>query len=276
MNRQELIQSILDKKSFLCVGLDTAPERLPAHLQNEEHGVLEFNKAIIDATRDLCVAYKPNLAFYEAIGPKGWLILEQTIQYIGPGHLVIADAKRGDIGNTSKKYAEAFFNQLHCDAITIAPYMGADSVTPFLGFKDKWVIMLALTSNQGSADFQRSTQDQTDTELFEKVILKAREWAGPDELMFVVGATHPEAFRQIRKLAPDNFLLVPGIGAQGGDLEGLCTHGLTPDCGLLVNASRSILYASSGTDFATAARAEALSLQQAMEKQLGQHQITGK
>jgi orotidine-5'-phosphate decarboxylase len=256
MNRASLISAIFHKKTFLCVGLDTEIAKIPAHLLSEPDPVLAFNRQIIDATRDLCVAYKPNLAFYEALGPDGWKTLAATIEYIGKEHLIIADAKRGDIGNTSRMYAEAFFNKLGCDAITVAPYMGEDSVTPFLGFPDKWVILLALTSNKGSADFQITLQGESNERLFEKVLRRAQHWGTPDNLMFVVGATHPEAFA--------HFLLVPGVGAQGGDLASICKYGLTKDCGLLVNAARSILYASGGTDFAEKARAEASVLQQEM------------
>lgn len=264
LNRKTLIRHIRDRRSFLCVGLDTELSKIPPHLLTERDPILAFNKAIIDATRDLCVAYKPNLAFYEALGPKGWRTLARTIQYIGRQHFIIADAKRGDIGNTSRMYAEAFFKQLKCDAVTVAPYMGEDSVTPFLGFPKKWVVLLALTSNRGSADFQMATQDDSGERLFEKVLRRAQDWGTPENTMFVVGATHPESFRDVRKIAPKNFLLVPGVGAQGGDLEAICQHGLTRDCGLLVNASRSILYASNGPDFAEAARAEALKMQQQM------------
>lgn len=245
--------------------MDTEISKLPAHLKGQPDAVLQFNRAIIDATRDCCVAYKPNLAFYEALGPEGWHILKQTIDYIGPDHLVIADAKRGDIGNTSRLYAEAFFTALGAGAVTVAPYMGADSVTPFMGFEDKWVILLALTSNPGSADFQQQTLETDAEPLWERVMRTACRWGTPDNLMFVVGATHPEAFARVRALAPDHFLLVPGVGAQGGDLEAICRQGLTRDCGLLINASRSILYASSGADFAEKAREEALRLQAAMQ-----------
>lgn len=242
--------------------------KLPAHLRERPDAIRHFNRAIIDATRDCCVAYKPNLAFYEALGADGWPLLKDAIDYIGKTHLVIADAKRGDIGNTSRLYAEAFFNQLGADAVTVAPYMGADSVTPFTGFKDKWVVLLALTSNAGSADFQRKTLTEPSEPLWENVLRTAQQWGTPDNLMFVVGATHPEAFARVRALVPDHFLLVPGVGAQGGDLEGICRHGLTKDAGLLVNASRSIIYASSGEDFAEKAREEAQRLQAAMAKLL--------
>jgi orotidine-5'-phosphate decarboxylase len=261
MNRSTLLAEIFRKKTFLCVGLDTEIAKIPAHLLSEPDPVLAFNKAIIDATRDLCIAYKPNLAFYEALGPDGWKTLQSTIEYIGKEHLIIADAKRGDIGNTSRMYAEAFFNKLGCDAITVAPYMGEDSVRPFLEFPGKWVILLALTSNKGHGDFQITLQGESNERLFEKVLRRAQEWGSPDNLMFVVGATHPEAFAQVRHIAHDHFLLVPGVGAQGGDLASICRFGLTKECGLIINASRSILYASAGTDFAEKAREEAFTLQ---------------
>jgi orotidine-5'-phosphate decarboxylase len=264
MNRAKLISEIFRKKSFLCVGLDPEIGKLPAHLLNHPNPILAFNQAIIDATRDYCVAYKPNLAFFEALGPKGWDIFEKTVQYIGSEHLIIADAKRGDIGNTSRMYAEAFFHQLHCDAITIAPYMGEDSVLPFLGFPGKWAILLALTSNKGSADFQQLKLQENAQPLWEQVLAKAQNWGSPENLMFVVGATHPESFKRVRELAPAHFLLVPGVGAQGGDLAAICTHGLNQDCGLLVNAARSIIYASSGSDFAIAAQREAQKMQAEM------------
>ena len=269
MNRQELIRQIFQKQSFLCVGLDTEQSKLPHHLQHKEDGVLEFNKAIIDATRDLCVAYKPNLAFYEAMGVRGWQIFEETVAYIGSEHLIIADAKRGDIGNTSRMYATAFFEQMNCSAITVAPYMGEDSIKPFLGFDGKWVIVLALTSNAGSADFQMSTQDDKEgLRLFEKVIAKVNTWGTPENTMYVVGATHPDYFSVVRQYAPDHFLLVPGVGAQGGDLKAVCAQGLNADCGLLINATRSIIYASTGEDFAAAAREEAAKIQVEMMVEL--------
>lgn len=268
MNRATLIAEIFSKKSFLCVGLDTELSKIPDHLRDAEDPVFEFNRHIIDATRDLCVAYKPNLAFYEALGPKGWQSFSKTVEYIGSQHFIIADAKRGDIGNTSRMYAEAFFQQFRCDAVTVAPYMGKDSVAPFLGFEDKWAIVLALTSNTGSGDFQREQLEGSGEELWEKVLRVVQTWGTPDNLMFVTGATHPEAFARIRSIVPDHFLLVPGVGAQGGDLKAICAHGLNKDCGLLVNASRSILYASNGVDFAEKAREEAEKLQLEMEKLL--------
>jgi orotidine-5'-phosphate decarboxylase len=271
MNRVELIREIFEKKSFLCVGLDSDLSKIPTHLLQEADPILAFNRAIIDATRDLCVAYKPNLAFYEALGPNGWHTLAQTIEYIGKKHLIIADAKRGDIGNTSKMYAEAFFQRLGCDAVTIAPYMGEDSVRPFLGFEGKWAILLALTSNAGSNDFQLAHQDHPNGEqLFEKVLRKACQWGTDEELMFVAGATQPTYFQQIRAIAPNYFLLVPGLGAQGGDLQAVWKYGATRDCGLLVNSARSIIYASQGTDFADAARLEASNIQQEMQQLLQQ------
>ena len=264
MLRHELISAIRQKRSFLCVGLDTELSKLPDHLPRSPEGALAFNQAIITATRDLCVAYKPNLAFYEAMGPAGWTVFEETVRFIGREHLIIADAKRGDIGNTSRMYADAFFNRYGCDAVTVAPYMGEDSVQPFLEFPGKWTILLALTSNRGSADFQQSAQEGSHEHLYEKVLRRSQEWGRPDNLMFVVGATHPTAFDQVRRLAPDHFLLVPGVGAQGGDLQAICRYGLNADVGLLVNASRSILYASRDADFAAAARLEAGKLQAEM------------
>ena len=269
MNRATLISEIVRKKSFLCIGLDTELVKIPPHLLVTDDPVFEFNRLIIDATRDLCVAYKPNTAFYEALGPSGWQTLARTIEYIGDQHFIIADAKRGDIGNTSRMYAEAFFNQLGCNAITVTPYMGEDSVAPFLGFTGKWAILLALTSNQGSNDFQHNWLEDTRQPLWEKVIQRSQNWGTPENLMFVIGATYPEAFLRVREIAPEHFLLVPGVGAQGGDLAAICQYGLNQDVGLLVNASRSILYASSGEDFAQKARAEAERLQQEMETILG-------
>lgn len=270
MTYSELSEQIFQKQSYLCVGLDTDPRKLPSHLRSESDPVFTFNKTIIDATADLAVAYKPNIAFYEAQGPRGWESLQKTLDYIPKNCFTIADAKRGDIGNTSGLYARTFFDPaaagLSFDSVTIAPYMGHDSVMPFLEYKGKWVILLALTSNPGSADFQRQRID--DEELFEMVIRTAQRWASPDQLMFVVGATQSAELSRIRALAPHNFLLVPGVGAQGGSLEEVSRRGLTPTGGLLVNASRSILYASSGTDFAERARAEAQAIQSEMARQL--------
>lgn len=266
MNKAALIQQIRDKKSYLCVGLDTDLDKIPAHLLDSEDPIFEFNKQIIDATRDYCVAYKPNVAFYEAYGAKGWMSLEKTVQYIGKTHFTIADAKRGDIGNTSSRYAEAFFKNMSFDSITVAPYMGEDSVTPFLQFEGKWVILLALTSNKGSSDFQ--LMQENDEQLFERVIKKANTWGNTENLMFVVGATHPDYFTRIRKIAPDNFLLVPGVGAQGGDLAAVTRNGINKDCGLLINSTRDIIYASKGTDFAEAASQKAQAVQKEMENLL--------
>lgn len=268
MNRATLISEIFRKKTFLCVGLDTELSKIPQHLLGQEDPILEFNRRIIDATRDLCVAYKPNLAFYESLGPAGWLTLQKTVDYIGHEHFIIADAKRGDIGNTSRMYAEAFYQKMNFDAVTVAPYMGEDSVTPFLGFEGKWAILLALTSNKGSNDFQRDWLEDSREAVWEKVMRVAQGWGSPANLMFVVGATHPDAFIRVREIAPDSFLLVPGVGAQGGDLAAICRNGLTRDCGLLVNASRSIIYASAGEDFAEKAREEAKKMQEAMEELL--------
>ncbi|MBC7777282.1 MAG: orotidine-5'-phosphate decarboxylase [Phycisphaerae bacterium] len=265
MNRATLVSEIFRKKTFLCVGLDTELAKIPPHLLDSEDPVFEFNRQIIDATRDLCVAYKPNVAFYEALGPSGWNTLARTVEYIGDQHFIVADAKRGDIGNTSRMYAEAFFKQLGCDAVTVAPYMGEDSVGPFLSFEGKWAIVLALTSNQGSNDFQRDWLEDSRQSLWEKVLHRTQDWGTPENLMFVIGATHPEAFIRVREIAPDHFLLVPGVGAQGGDLATICEHGMNRDCGLLVNASRSILYASAGEDFAQKAAWEAKRLQLEME-----------
>ena len=263
MNKKQLSGLIRKKRSYLCVGLDTDITKIPAHLLETDDPIFEFNKAIIEATADLCVAYKPNLAFYEARGPQGWVSLQKTINYIGNEHFTIADAKRGDIGNTSRLYAQTFFETYSFDSVTVAPYMGSDSVQPFLDFPNKWVILLALTSNTGSADFQFGLQEQS-TPLFEKVMRRAMTWGTPENLMFVVGATHPEKFADIRNIAPDHFLLVPGVGAQGGDLEALCHYGLNEDVGLLVNASRGIIYAGSGLDFAVKAREAAAELQAEM------------
>lgn len=260
MTRQEIIDHIKEKRSFLCVGLDSDIKKMPQWLVEEAGGdtykaLMTFNKAIIDATAPYCVAYKPNTAFYEAFGAEGWKALADTIAYIRenhPRHFVIADAKRGDIGNTSAMYARAFFNDLKADALTVAPYMGEDSVKPFLGYEGKWVILLALTSNKGSMDFQL-IRDENGNRLFENVISKSQTWGSTDEIMYVVGATRGQMFEDIRAVAPDNFLLVPGVGAQGGSLEEVCRYGMTDDCGLLVNSSRAIIYASSERNFAEAA-----------------------
>lgn len=271
MTRSELIHQIKTKRSFLCVGLDTDIDKVPQHLLDYADPVFEFNKRIIEATADLCVAYKPNIAFYESRGIAGWESLKKTWAALPKECLSIADAKRGDIGNTAKMYAKAFFDVsvsgLGFDALTVAPYMGHDSVQPFLDVEGKWSIVLALTSNAGGLDFQTYT-DENGTQLFERVIEKANRWGTINNLMYVVGATRGEAFEVIRKLAPDHFLLVPGVGAQGGSLQDVCRYGMNTDCGLLVNATRSIIYASDGEDFAERAREEALDLQRQMEKEL--------
>ena len=267
MNRQELVENIRRKKSFLCVGLDTDIEKIPAHMKNEEDPIFAFNKAIIDATAPYCIAYKPNLAFYECGGLKGWTAFEKTIKYIKtnyPDQFIIADAKRGDIGNTSAMYARCFFDELDIDSLTVAPYMGEDSVTPFLSYKNKWVILLALTSNKGSHNFQM-TEDAEGERLFEKVLRTSKEWASSEQMMYVVGATQGKLFEDIRKIVPEHFLLVPGVGAQGGSLEEVCKYGMTKECGLIVNSSRGIIYADSSTDFAQTAGEKAKELQQQME-----------
>jgi len=270
MNRQQLINEIFTKKTFLCVGLDTDINKIPAYLKNEDDPIFAFNKAIIDATAPYCVAYKPNLAFYECYGLKGMLAFEKTIQYIKenhPNHFIIADAKRGDIGNTSKMYAQTFFEEYNLDSVTVAPYMGEDSVKPFLEYAGKWVILLALTSNKGSHDFQL-TEDNQGERLFEKVLEKSQEWGTTENLMYVVGATQGKMFEDIRRMAPEHFLLVPGVGAQGGSLQEVCKYGMTKDCGLLVNSSRGIIYASTDTDFAEVAAVKAKELQEEMAAEL--------
>ena len=270
MNRQQLIEQIKTKKSFLCVGLDTDLKKVPQHILNEEDPIFSFNKAIIDATAPYCVSYKPNLAFYEAFGVKGLISFEKTVKYLKenyPHHFIIADAKRGDIGNTSAMYARTFFEEYDIDSLTVAPYMGEDSVTPFLGYEGHWVILLALTSNKGSLDFQMTTDEQGER-LFEKVLKKSQQWGTKDNMMYVVGATQGRMFEDIRKLAPEHFLLVPGVGAQGGSLEEVCHYGMTSDCGLLVNSSRGIIYASTGSDFAEVAGQKAKELQEQMAVQL--------
>jgi len=270
ISRQQLIEQIKLKKSFLCVGLDTDIEKIPAFLKDYSDPIFEFNKRIIDATRDLCVSYKPNAAFYESHGVKGLQSLIATWKYLPKDCLNIIDAKRGDIGNTSDMYARAFLDEnaagMSFDAITVSPYMGHDTVSSYLAYPGKWVILLALTSSAGSKDFQYL--ETSGGFLYEVVIKKANTWAGADRMMFVVGATKSNEFVNIRKHAPDNFLLVPGVGAQGGSLADVCRYGMTKDCGLIVNASRSIIYASNGADFADAARAEALSIQQQMQAEL--------
>ena len=270
MNRQQLINEIFTKKSFLCVGLDTDINKIPEHLKKEEDPIFAFNKAIIDATAPYCVAYKPNLAFYECYGLKGMIAFEKTIKYLKenhPNHFIIADAKRGDIGNTSKMYAHTFFEEYNLDSVTVAPYMGEDSVKPFLEYDGKWVILLALTSNKGSHDFQL-TEDQQGERLFEKVLKKSQEWGTTENLMYVVGATQGKMFEDIRRIAPNHFLLVPGVGAQGGSLQEVCKYGMTKDCGLLVNSSRGIIYAGKDKDFAEMAAQKAKELQQEMAIEL--------
>lgn len=270
MNRQQLINEIFTKKSFLCVGLDTDINKIPEHLKKEEDPIFAFNKAIIDATAPYCVAYKPNLAFYECYGLKGMIAFAKTIKYLKenhPNHFIIADAKRGDIGNTSKMYAHTFFEEYNLDSVTVAPYMGEDSVKPFLEYDGKWVILLALTSNKGSHDFQL-TEDKQGERLFEKVLKKSQEWGTTENLMYVVGATQGKMFEDIRRIAPNHFLLVPGVGAQGGSLQEVCKYGMTKDCGLLVNSSRGIIYASKDEDFAEIAGQKAKELQLEMASEL--------
>ncbi|RAU82380.1 orotidine-5'-phosphate decarboxylase [Pontibacter arcticus] len=266
MTRAQLFEQILKKKSYLCIGLDTDPKKLPQHLLDFEDPVFEFNRQIIEATADLCVAYKPNIAFYEAQGPKGWVSLEKTLEVIPQDIFTIADAKRGDIGNTSELYARAFFESMDFDSVTVAPYMGADSVKPFLVKDGKWVILLALTSNPGSQDFQMlKLADGSEEYLFEQVLRTSATWANSDQMMYVVGATQGEFIERVRAIVPDHFLLVPGVGAQGGSLEEISRLGLNQQCGLLINSSRAIIYASSGEDFAEKAREAALEVQREME-----------
>ncbi|MFA5045329.1 MAG: orotidine-5'-phosphate decarboxylase [Paludibacter sp.] len=270
MTKQDLFENIQRKKSFLCVGLDTDVSKIPEHLFNlSEDPIFEFNKAIIDATADLCVAYKPNLAFYESLGLEGWEVLERTVDYIRekyPDQFIIADAKRGDIGNTSAMYARTFFGNMDFDSVTVAPYMGEDSVTPFLTYEGKWVTLLALTSNKGAFDFQLMKDAETGEQLFEKVLRTSLKWGTDENMMYVVGATKAEMLTEIRAIVPEHFLLVPGVGAQGGSLEEVAKYGLNSSCGLLVNSSRQIIYASDDIDFAKAARLEAEKVQLEMEK----------
>lgn len=282
MNKQELIEQIREKQSFLCVGLDTDLKKVPQHLLAEEDPIFAFNKAIIDATAPYCVSYKPNLAFYEAFGVKGLMAFEKTIKYLKtnyPHHFIIADAKRGDIGNTSAMYARTFFEEYDVDSLTVAPYMGEDSVTPFLGYEGKWVILLALTSNKGSQDFQLTPLHTPlagrwgsgvfeGERLFEKVLKTSQQWGTDENMMYVVGATQGKMFKDIRDIVPNHFLLVPGVGAQGGSLAEVCKYGMTKDCGLLVNSSRGIIYASQGEDFAKVAAEKASELQQEMAAEL--------
>jgi len=270
MDKQQLFENIKRKKSFLCVGLDTDIQKIPEHLLKEEDPIFTFNKAIIDATADFCIAYKPNLAFYESLGVKGWTAFEKTVNYIKQNYsdqFIIADAKRGDIGNTSAMYARTFFKELDIDSVTVAPYMGEDSVAPFLTYANKWVILLALTSNKGSHDFQL-TEDAQGERLFEKVLKTSQRWGNEENMMYVVGATQGSMFQDIRKLVPNHFLLVPGIGAQGGSLEEVCRHGMNSTCGLIVNSSRAIIYADKSENFAQAAATEAEKVQKQMAEQL--------
>ena len=282
MKRQQLVEQIFSKRSYLCIGLDSDSEKIPAHLLESEDPVFDFNKQIIDSTRDLCVAYKINTAFYESAGVKGWQTMEKTVSYIGDAHLVIADAKRGDIGNTSSQYAKAFFETIPFDAITVAPYMGHDSVKPFLQYANKWTILLGLTSNPGAEDFElkkiiieNETLDEgvhiknsSQRYLYEHVLQTAAAWGTEENLMFVIGATQAAEFENIRKIVPNHFFLVPGIGAQGGSLQEISAKAMIPDCGLLVNASRSVIFASAGKDFADAARTEAKKYQVEMDSYL--------
>jgi len=274
MTKQELFENIQRKKTFLCVGLDTDVNKIPEHLFDEsEDPIFEFNKSIIDATADLCVAYKPNLAFYESLGLEGWDILERTVEYIRsnyPDQFIIADAKRGDIGNTSAMYATTFFGNMDFDSVTVAPYMGEDSVTPFLTYEGKWVTLLALTSNKGAFDFQFMKDAETGEKLFEKVLKTSFKWGNDNNMMYVVGATKAEMLTEVRAIVPEHFLLVPGVGAQGGSLEEVAKYGLNSTCGLLVNSSRQIIYASSEANYAEAARIEAEKVQVEMEKILSE------
>ncbi|MBQ3634688.1 MAG: orotidine-5'-phosphate decarboxylase [Bacteroidales bacterium] len=275
MNRQQLIDNIRRRHSFLCVGLDTDIRKIPQHLTTLEDPIFEFNKEIIDATAKYCIAYKPNLAFYECLGTRGWQAFEKTIKYLKtsyPEHFIIADAKRGDIGNTSAMYARSFFEEMDIDSLTVAPYMGEDSVKPFLDYPGKWVVLLALTSNKGSHDFQL-TQDPEGERLFEKVLRKSQDWAGADRMMYVVGATQGQMFEAVRRIVPNHFLLVPGVGAQGGSLSEVCKYGMTDECGLIVNSSRAIIYASQDKDFATAAAAAAESVQKEMQTLLAERSL---
>lgn len=276
MNAEQLFSNIKKKKSFLCIGLDTDPQKIPTNLFDTDDPVFEFNKRIIDATNDLVIAYKPNLAFYEAFGFEGLKSLEKTVDYIKvnyPDIFLIADAKRGDIGNTASFYARAFYQTMEFDAITLSPYMGEDSINPFLSYTGKWVILLALTSNTGSEDFQFLKSGNSGKKLFENVLQKSATWGNTDNTMFVVGATHPELFSEVRRIVPDHFLLVPGIGAQGGDLGKICSNGLNSRCGLIVNVSRSIIFKDSSGDFDKSARKEALHIQSEMAEILKNHKL---
>ena len=270
MNKEALFAHIMQKQSFLCVGLDTDIKKIPEHLLSEEDPIFAFNRAIIDATAPYCIAYKPNLAFYESMGVKGWIAFEKTVDYLRknyPEQFIIADAKRGDIGNTSAMYARTSFEEMDLDAVTVTPYMGEDSVSPFLTYPDKWVILLALTSNKGSHDFQL-TEDAQGERLFEKVLRRSQAWGTDENMMYVVGATQGRAFEDIRKIVPNHFLLVPGIGAQGGSLEEVCQYGMNKQCGLIVNSSRAIIYADKSPCFAEAAGIAAKKVQEQMKEQL--------
>ena len=274
MTRDELFKQIIQKQSFLCIGLDTDIKKIPQHLLDDEDPVFAFNKAIIDKTHPYTIAYKPNLAFYESLGVKGWMAFEKTVRYLKSlGVFIIADAKRGDIGNTSSLYARAFFEQMDVDAVTVAPYMGIDSVSPFLNYDSKWVILLALTSNKGAADFQLRKQTDSGNMLFEDVLKVSQSWGSANNMMYVVGATQAEMFAAIRKIIPHHFLLVPGVGAQGGDLEKVAENGMNRQCGLIVNSSRAIIYASGNDDFAEKAKDEARSVQTEMATLLKKHRI---
>ena len=286
MNRAALVESIKTKRTFLCIGLDPDLEKLPEHLPKNAQGILIFNKAIIDATRDLCVAYKPNTAFYEVLGADGWKALEETVKYIGKDHLIIADAKRGDIGNSSKMYAKAIFETLGADAVTISPYMGNDSAKPFLDYEDKWTVFLALTSNLGAEDIQTRDMNallsigsegiqnrQRWMQIFEHVAYEIKDWATPENSMLVVGATRADRFEKIRNIVPNHFLLVPGVGAQGGDFDSVVKYGMNEDCGILINSSRSIIFASSDENFATKAREKAIGMQALMNKALKDYKL---
>ncbi len=272
MTREQLFQLIQKKKSFLCIGLDTDINKIPSYLLELDDPIFEFNKQIIDNTHKYAIAYKPNIAFYESLGTKGWTSLEKTIEYLKRFDVfTIADAKRGDIGNTSKMYAKAFLENLEFDSVTVAPYMGIDSVSPFLEYENKWVILLALTSNKGAADFQFTINQASSKRLFEEVLLTSSNWGSPNNMMYVVGATQAEMLADIRKIIPDHFLLVPGVGAQGGSLEAVAKFGLNKQCGLIVNSSRGIIFASNGEDFGQHATSKALELQQQMETILNQN-----
>ena len=273
MTKKQLFEQIQKKQSFLCVGLDSDINKIPEHLLNADDPLYVFNKEIIDATAPWCVAYKPNLAFYESRGLKGWHAFEKTVAYIRqryPHHFIIADAKRGDIGNTSEMYARSFFDEVKVDGVTVAPYMGEDSVKPFLLYPERWVILLALTSNKGSGDFQLTTDVQGEC-LFEKVLRVSGKWASDEQMMYVVGATQGKLFKQVRRIVPNHFLLVPGVGAQGGSLEEVCRYGMNSQCGLLVNSSRAIIYAGKDEDYARVAGEEAHKLQQEMKEMLGKY-----